>query len=169
MAAAILTALARAQIVGTFSGTGTADDTITIGGLAYTLKASPTTTAREVKIGASAAATATNFCLCVNAGPTGSGTLWGSATTANPYVTATDNGDATVTLKARDSGVIGNAVVISESGTGFSFAGAATRLAGGVGQQRDLVVTALGVLKANKGLNSDALAYTSLILADLAL
>jgi hypothetical protein len=164
-----LTGVVRAQIIGTFSGVGTANDTITIGGVAYKLVADPTTTAYEVEIGASEIITCTNFCLAVNAGPTGSGTLWGSATVANPYVTATDNGDATVTLKSRVIGAIGNAIVISEAGTGFSFAGAATRLAGGVGQTEDLLDTHLTILRDNVQLNSQAVGKVRRILADLSL
>jgi hypothetical protein len=167
MAAVILTSLARAGKAGTFSGVGTANDTITIGGLAYKLVTTATTTALDVEIGASAAATATNLRLAINAGPTGSGTVWGSATTAHPAVTATDDGAGVVTVSARTAGAIGNYVVISENGTGFSWAGAATALSGGVGQLEELTEAALGVLKANKGLNADALAYVNLLLADL--
>ena len=167
MAAIELTGLARAQIVGTFSGTGTAEDTITLGGLAYTLKDSTTTGAREVKIGADAATTCTNFCLAVNAGPSGSGTLWGSTTTASPYVTAVDNRDATVTLLAKAPGLIGNAVVIAESGTGFSFAGAATRLADGTGAFQTLLLASLNTIYNTHQLNAETLGMLGRIITDI--
>lgn len=166
--ALVLTALARAQIVGTFSGVGTANDTITIRGSAYKFVADPTTTALEFEIGSTAAISCTNFCLAVNAGPTGSGTLWGSATTANAYVTATDNGDATCTIKARSAGVGGNAIVIAESGTGFSFAGAAVLLAGGVGQLEELIETSLTKVKVNMQCNAEIEKIVGDILLDLA-
>ena len=167
-----LTGLVRA--LGTLTlGTGAnyphANDTTTVGKIVYTWVADPTTTANEVEIGASSTISAVNLALAINAGPTGSGTLWGSATVVNPYVTATDNGDATVTLKSRVIGAIGNAIVISEAGTGFSFAGAATRLAGGVGQTEDLLDTHLTILRDNVQLNAQAVGKVRRILEDLSL
>lgn len=105
-----------ATIAGTFSGVGTADDTITINGVVFVLKATAAS-ALQVTIGGTPTITATNFAAKVNANP-------------ECGVRATSAG-AVVTLTAAESGPAGNAVAISESGTGFSFAGAATSLAGG--------------------------------------
>lgn len=132
-----------ASKAGTFSAPGTAADTITIGGVVYTLRASVTTIANEVAIGASAADTATALAAAINAGA-GAGVLYGSLTVANPVVTAEVEG-AVVTVTAKTPGAGGNAITISESGTGFSWAGGATTLSGG-GQDgyydlRPLVIT----------------------------
>lgn len=105
-----------ATIAGTFSGVGTADDTITINGTVFVLKASAAS-ALQVTIGGTATATATNFAAKVNANP-------------ECGVRATSSG-AVVTLYAIDPGTPGNDIAISESGSSFSFAGAATALAGG--------------------------------------
>lgn len=141
MATKDFVAAKAAQLAGTFSGVGTANDTITIAGVVYTLKAAPTTVANEVKIGASAAATAENLVAAINAGA-GAGTNYGSLTVANPSVTAVADG-AVVLFVARTPGEAGNAIAVSEDGTGFSFAGGATALAGGNDQ---IGVRALGVL-----------------------
>lgn len=107
----------------TFSGTGTAADTITIAGRVYTLRAAADAdTDVEIAIGASAAATAANaaevFNRAVNVTATG--------------VYATVSG-AVVTLIAVVGGTAGNSITTTESGTGASF-GAATLENGGTTQ-----------------------------------
>lgn len=168
MAATLLTSLARATITGLFGGTGTAADTITIGGQVYALATTPTTVANEVKVGASAAATCTNLVNAINAG-TGSGSLYGSLTVANAYVTAVDDLAAGITIKSRVSGAIGNAIVISESGTGFAWTGAATRLASGAAQVQDLLNTELTRAETVFQLNAAAHTWINALQADLAL
>lgn len=121
----------NASKVLTFSGVGTANDTITIGGVVYTLKATVTTTANEVLIGASAAATAANLTAAIN-GAAGGGTTYGSLTAPHPSVYATVSG-ADVTVSAREPGLAGNSIAIAESGTGTAWAGGATALSGGTG------------------------------------
>lgn len=66
-------------------GVGSVNDTITISGQVYTLKAAPTTTAYEVKIGASAFLTLINLHHAIN-GTGNPGTDYGSATPAHPSV-----------------------------------------------------------------------------------
>lgn len=113
----------------TFSGVGTADDTITIGNKTYTLKAAPTTGANEVKIGATAAETAANLIAAINAG-TGAGTLYGSLTTKHTQVSAAQGSTtAKVLVTALAAGDEGNAIATTESGTGTSW-GAATLTSG---------------------------------------
>ena len=107
----------------TFSGTGTANDTVTIGGTVYTLVAAADAE-YEVTIGASAAATAANFAAVVN------GTDL-NETPANPDVTASV-ASAVVTLTARQTGAVGNSITTTESGTGTSFGAAA--MSGGADQ-----------------------------------
>lgn len=112
----------RASKRGTFSGgVPTANDTITINGVAFTAKDSGAG-ANEFNIGASAAATCTNFVAAVNAST--SGKIKGT-------VFAVDNGDATVDLYATDPGQGGNLFTIAESMTNFAWAGGATALSGG--------------------------------------
>lgn len=125
----LLVPATAASLVLTFSGTGTADDTVTIGGQVYTLKAAPAA-ANEIDIGADAATSAANLAAAIN-GAAGAGTLYGTGTVPNAHVTAVAVG-AAVTLTAKQPGAAGNAVVVAESGSGTSFAGAATALTGGI-------------------------------------
>lgn len=121
-------AVAASQLL-TFSGVGTADDTITVDDQVYTLKASVTTTARQVKIGASAAATANNLIAAINADPAGSGSTFGSATTEHPTAWARLSASGVVEVVAKTPGTAGNALATTEAGSNTSF-GAAT-MAGG--------------------------------------
>jgi hypothetical protein len=105
----------------TFSGTGTADDTITIGSTVYTLKAAPTTVAYEVKIGATAAESAANLIAAINAGP-GAGTAYGSLTPAHPQVSAAQGSTtAKVKVTALMAGDEANTIATTESGTNTSW------------------------------------------------
>lgn len=94
----------------------TAADTVTIGSHVYTWRDTVGTTADEVLIGATIADCSTNLKLAINAGPTGSGTLWGSDTVANTQVTATAT-TTTVVVTAIAPGDGGNAIATTESGT----------------------------------------------------
>lgn len=117
-----------ASKAGTFSGTGTAADTITIGSTVYELVAAPADPF-DVDIGADAAGTAANLAAAINAGA-GAGTAYGTGTTAHPTVTASVAG-AVVTVTAKTPGAGGNSIALAESGDGFSWAGAASTLTGG--------------------------------------
>lgn len=121
-------AAAAASIALTFSGTGTADDTVTIGGIIYKLVAAPADP-YDVDIGADAAGTAANLAAAINGGA-GEGTVYGTDTPAHPFVSASVAG-AVVTISAKQVGDGGNGITVSESGTGASFAGGATALSGG--------------------------------------
>lgn len=85
----------------TFSGVGTNGKIITVGGTTYTLKTtlttSPSTIPNEVKIGATAAATATNLFLALTAG-SGAGTNYSTGTVANTTCTATNPSSGVVHL-----------------------------------------------------------------------
>lgn len=105
----------------TFSGTGTADDTVTIGTVTYKLVAAPAD-ANDVKIGAAAADTAANIAAAINGGA-GAGTVYGEGTEPHPQVSASVN-SAAVTVTARQVGDGGNGVATTESGSGTSFASA---------------------------------------------
>lgn len=112
----------------TFSGTGTAADTITIGARVYTLAAAAGA-ANTVKIGATAAETAANLIAAIN-GAAGAGVTYGAGTVAHADVLARANADTIVGLVAKVPGVAGNAIATTEAGTGTAF-GAAT-LTGGL-------------------------------------
>lgn len=112
----------------TFSGVGTAADTITIGSKTYTLRAAPTTVANEVKIGATATETAANLIAAINGGA-GAGIAYGSLTTAHPDVVASAGSAGVVNVVAKVGGTAGNSIATTETGTSTSF-GAAT-LTGG--------------------------------------
>ncbi|TIP38615.1 MAG: hypothetical protein E5X77_31675 [Mesorhizobium sp.] len=104
-----------------FSGAGTADDTITIGTTVYTLKAAPTTVAGQVKIGATAAETASNLIAAINGGA-GAGTAYGSQTVPHPDVAAQSDAAGIVGIVAKQAGSAGNAIATTETGSATAFA-----------------------------------------------
>lgn len=116
-----------ASLAGTFSGVGTANDTITINGIVFTLVAS-SANAHQVTIGGTADATAVNFAAKVNADQ------------ENTHVRAVRTSSAVITLYALEPGAAGNSIAVSESGTGFSFAGGATALAGGIAESESRAI-----------------------------
>ncbi len=139
MAAALASpAEVAAAITGTFSGTGTDNDTITVAGQVYRLK-DTLAAENDVKIGATAADTRNNLVAAIN-GAAGGGTTYHADTEANARVSAAASSTADIVLTALIAGVVGNSIAISESGTGFSFAGGATALTGGVDTRALLVV-----------------------------
>lgn len=131
-----------ANKAGTFSGVGTAADTITVNAVVFTLTASPAVST-DVLIGGTATATAINFAAAVNANPD---------TTMVRAVQAA----AVVTLYAIDPGAAGNAIAISESSTNFSFAGGATALSGGTAEPKG---RAIGIAAQAAPANSPGIPY----------
>jgi hypothetical protein len=117
----------KATGVLTFSGVGTAADTITVGTRVYTLVAALTGVADQILIGASATATAQNFKNAINADPA-TLNLTHVSTTDHPSVLASGVA-AAITLTANAAGADFNSVVTVESGASISF-GAGT-LTGG--------------------------------------
>ena len=115
----------------TFAGNAVANETVTIGDQVYTWKASVSTTANEVKVGASAAASVTNLVAAINATAADAGTLYGSATAQNVYVSAVDGTGDVVDLTARNAyeGPRGNTIATTETMTNGSFG--AAKLTGG--------------------------------------
>lgn len=107
--------------------------TITIGSKTYTFKLTPTT-ANDVKIGTSNAATALNLFYAVNdTGAPYEGTNYGTGTTANAEVSATVNG-STVTFTAKTAGTGGNSVGLStnaSSGSTYYIVVSGSTLTGG--------------------------------------
>lgn len=92
------------------AGQPVANDTITIGGIAWTFKVAAAA-AREVTIGASSDATGTN--------------LAASISLYSPHVTASyDAGTDTLTVTARQYGANGNSITTVESATNITAGGA---------------------------------------------
>lgn len=109
---------------GTLTSTGvnvSANDTVVIGGQTYTFKASVTTTANEVKIGADAAGSLANLKAAINASDP---TVHGSATVANAFVTATTLTATTLKVVAKVPGSVGNFITTTKTAVTLSFGGA---------------------------------------------
>jgi hypothetical protein len=107
----------------------TANDTVTVNGRVYTFKASVTTTADEIFIGATAAATLQNLKDALNLTGT-PGTQYGSLTTIHATVSAGDITATTLLLFAKTGGTGGNSLTLAKSAvtlsvTGATFAGGA--------------------------------------------
>lgn len=133
-----------AAAVGTLTSDNTnvtAADTVTIGAVTYTFRASVTTTANEVKIGTDADATLLNLIRAIN--HTGTpGTDYGSASVIHPTVSAA----ASVTshafaVTALIPGAGGNAIASTEASTHLSWGG--STLASGVSPTAAEFTTAL--------------------------
>lgn len=119
-----------AKAVGTLTSDGTnvtAADTVVVGSVTYTFRASVGVTANEVLIGANASATLDNLKSAINAD--GNTAVYGSATVVNPTVGAGAKTATTIVLFAKTGGTGGNALATTETSTHLSF-GAAT-LGGG--------------------------------------
>jgi hypothetical protein len=123
----------RASLLLTFGGTGTANDTVTINGVVFTLVASAAT-ATQVTIGASAAATAENFAAVMNS----------AANVAATGCYGVLSG-ATVNVVYIAGGTAGNSIAVAEAGTGTSFAGGATALANGATTRTTTYGKAIGI------------------------
>lgn len=114
----------RAIATLTSDGTNvTAADTVTIGAVTYTFRASVTTTANEVLIGADAATSLANLKKAINLSGTG-GTEYGSLTVIHPTVTAAALTATTLRLYAKTAGTGGNSLTSTEASTHLSFGGA---------------------------------------------
>lgn len=107
-----------ATITGTFTGVPSNTQTITIGGQAITAVTSGAT-ANQFNIGADAAANAVACAAAINA-----------SSTLSQWVVASASGDV-LTVRALTPGTMGNAITLAETFSNFTWAGSATRLAGG--------------------------------------
>ncbi|MDR3405122.1 MAG: hypothetical protein P4L99_21690 [Chthoniobacter sp.] len=141
-------ALTRATGALTIAVQPTANDTFTLGATTYTFKASVSTTANQVKIGSSLAATQTNVVDAINALPGGSGTEFGSATTANATATAAAAVANVITVTAILPGTAANSAASTSSFTSGSNAWGASTLAGGATTSVDAVGVLLDELRA---------------------
>lgn len=130
---------ARATI--TFSGVGTADDTVTINGDVITLKASATAGQPEITIGGTAAATAQNLKAYIN--------------DHSDTLGVTANGDAAaLTLIANEPGTGGNGITLAEASTAASVSSAT--LVGGGDDSVPYGVLPHAIDTTSEGLNADS-------------
>lgn len=102
----------------TMTGTGTANDTVTVGGTTLTLVAA-TPAAGEVLIGGSAGATRDNLLAALQ------------VVAADEGVTVAASSTDAITVTAIEEGAAGNAIVLAKSSTNVTVTGAGT-LTGGV-------------------------------------
>lgn len=107
-------------------------DTVTIGSITYTMKATITTTAYDVDLGATTALSLANLKNAINRNGLGTpATDFSAATVANPHVTAV-NDATTLTVTSIKSGTLYNTVATTEVCTNASWA--AGTLLGGLGR-----------------------------------
>jgi hypothetical protein len=130
---------AAAGAVLTLSGNAVAAETVTIGAVVYTWATTPTTTANQVKVGASAAESIDNLVAAINLAA-GAGTLYGSATVIHPTVSAVRSA-STCVLTAKVKGTAGNALASTETMTNAAFGGAV--FTGGVDATASQAIAAL--------------------------
>lgn len=112
----------------TFSGQPSNTNTVVIGTKTYTFQTVLTNSDGNVLIGATAAASLNNLVAAINLG-TGSGTTYAAATTVHPTCVAEATSATVLTVKARNAGTAGDAIVTTETCTNVAFGGAT--LAGG--------------------------------------
>jgi len=127
--------LLAAQQTLTYTALPTNNDTITVGQktgpltAVYTWKTTLTGAAFEVLIGATVAASLANLAAAIIAGA-GSGTLYGTGTTANISVSAAPLGNVALVATALTPGSAGNSIACSSTDPAGTWGG--TTLAGGV-------------------------------------
>ncbi len=120
--------------VGTLTSDGTvptAADTVTVGSVTYTFRASVSTTANEVLLGSGGSAAAdslSNLKAAINK-DTSQPTKYGSLTVVNPTVGAGALTATTLVLYAKTGGTAGNSLATTEASSHLSFA--ASTLLGG--------------------------------------
>jgi hypothetical protein len=125
------TPVAAVQATGTITNSTAVPatgDTVTIGGRAYTLKAT-LAAAYDVKIGATIAATMASLQKAIN-GTGVEGTDYFAGTLANLSVTSGAPASGVITLTAIYGGVSGNSILLAKSGTNLAVSDA--NLTGGV-------------------------------------
>ncbi len=125
----------RATAVLTSDGTNVSDgDTVTVGSTVYTFKTSLTSTAYQVKIGATAADSLTNLFHAINSGP-GQLSTYSKLTLQHPNVFAAPSTSTTLTIYAKTNGAAANSIATTETSSHLSW-GASTMQNGGWSRAR---------------------------------
>lgn len=147
---------ARAVATLTLTGNAVAAETVVIGAVTYTWRASVGATANEVLVGASASASLDNLKSAVNAD--GNTAVYGSATVANPGVGAGAKTATTLQLYAKAAGTGGNALASTETMTNGSFGGTTFASGAVAGTTNPMIFTPTQntpfTVKATDGTNS---------------
>lgn len=140
----------EASKTGTFTGSPTANETISINGVIITFVASASPTNNQVSLSGSPSTTtlATRLAATINTSTTG---------LLSGVVGASSSG-AVVTVTCLVPGVIGNNIPLTDSATNFAWAGAATSLSGGLGRMPNLFTGTF-----TSGYNGSAVAPTPII------
>jgi phage tail sheath gpL-like len=110
----------QATLSGTFTGAPTAAETCTINGVAFTARASGAV-GNEFNIGGTVTITAANLAAAINA----------SVTAGVADVVFASSALGVVTLSSKQAGKVGNAIIVADALSNFTWAGAATRFASG--------------------------------------
>lgn len=113
----------------TTTGNFSDGETVTVGGLTYTFKTALTSTARQILIGADAAASLANLAAALTLS-VGAGTAYSSTTGANAAVGSAVAASSTLTVTAATLGTAGNSVATTETAANASWGGAT--MSGGV-------------------------------------
>jgi hypothetical protein len=108
----------KASLAGTFTDVPVADETVTIGGVVFTAKASPSGES-QFAIGANGTASATNLAAKIAA----HSSLQGLVTATNPSA-------GVVLVSSELPGRFGNLIVVADGLSNFTWAGGATKLGG---------------------------------------
>lgn len=121
----------HATVTLTSTGNAVAGETLTLGSVTYTFRATAATmtAANDILIGAAATNTYDNIVAAVNGDPAGRGSLYFATTPPHPTVYAGAKTATTVVFYARQPGAAGNSIASTETMTVSSF-GAGT-LTGG--------------------------------------
>lgn len=121
----------QASVAGTFSSVPSNGDSIEINGVFYTfVTALDNSMPRQVLIGGSAGACASNFHHAVNDDYVNKGIVYSSGTTPHPNCDTTAPTGATLTARFKVLGALGNGIVVNSSSGAFSWA--AGSMSGGV-------------------------------------
>jgi hypothetical protein len=96
------------------------NDTVTIGTVVYTFQTVLIDAPNNVLIGATASDSLDNLIAAINAAA-GAGTLYGTGTVANPFVSAVAGAGDTMVVTADVAGVAGNSIVVTETSANLSW------------------------------------------------
>jgi hypothetical protein len=122
----------------------TANDTVTIGAVVYTFKATPAA-AYDVKVGGTAAISMLNLYKAITA--TGNGSNYFDAIVAQPDVDAVLTSTYVITVTAKTAGTAGNSIAATETSTHLDWDGSNTTLTGGLAAETITIGTRVYTFK----------------------
>ena len=140
-------------------------ETCVIGSKTYTFRATLGTLDGSIRVRATTAFTAADLAAAINLTGT-AGTTYGLNMTKHPSVYAVDNGNSTVTIKAKVFGEIGNSIACTVS-TSIAGWAAAAMANGAGGDSYGGITTAIDTIKSEGQINSDVLKKLADLYVDL--